>query len=92
VASVILLVVQHSLDNYEAWRDNFDASYPILERHGVVDVQVHRALEDPNSVIVILRLPTADQAYALLEDTEPRARFDNGGFRAFSSAVQLYVE
>jgi hypothetical protein len=89
---VILLVVQHSLDNYEAWRANFEASYPILERHGAVEARVHRGVDDENSVMVVVRIPTREQAYALIEDTERQDRFSQGGFRAFSSAVQLYDE
>jgi hypothetical protein len=89
---VILLVVQHSLDNYQAWRENFDASYPILERHGVISVRVLRGVDDPNTVLVMLRIPTAEQAYALVEDTERRSRFENGRFHAFSSVVQLYQD
>lgn len=89
---MILLVVQHSLDDYDAWRDNFDASYPILERHGVREVRVHRGADDENSVLVILRIPTREQAYALIEDTDRLARFERAPFRAFSSQVQLYEE
>jgi hypothetical protein len=90
--SMILVVVQHSLDDYSAWRENFDASYPFLEQHGVTSARVHLGVDDPNSVLVILRIPTAEQAYDLIEDTEQRRRFENGRFRAFSSAVQLYYE
>ena len=89
---MILLVVQHSLDNYDAWRANFDATLPILERHGVVEARVHRGADDENSVLVVLRIPTLEQAYALIEDTERVERFEAAGFRAFSSAVQLYEE
>ena len=89
---MILLVVQHSLDDYDAWRENFDATLPIMERHGVVDAKVHRGVDDPNSVLVVLRIPTAEQAYALVEDSERRSRFDQAAFRAFSSAIQLYEE
>jgi hypothetical protein len=89
---VILMVVQHSLDDYDAWRENFDASIPIMERHGVIDARVHRGVDDPNSVLVVIRIPTAEQAYALIDDTERRGRFDDASFHAFSSAVQLYEE
>ena len=89
---MILLVIQHSLDNYDAWRANFDAGLPILERHGVVRADVHRGADDENNVLVILRIPSREQAYALIEDRERNDRFDHAGFRAFSSQIQLYVE
>jgi hypothetical protein len=89
---VILLVVQHSLDDYDAWHENLEASYPILERHGVVEVRVHRGADDESSVLVLMRIPTREQAYALIEDTERLARFERAPFRAFSSQVQLYDE
>ena len=87
---MILLVLQHSLDDYDAWHANFDDSAPIFERHGVIEARVHRGVEDENSVLVILRIPSREQAYALIEDTERQARFDQAPFRAFSSQVQLY--
>jgi hypothetical protein len=89
---VILLVVQHSLDNYKAWRESFDASSSLLERHGVISVRVLRGVDDPNSVLVMLRIPTAEQAYALIDDTDRRSRLESGRFHAFSSVIQLYVE
>jgi hypothetical protein len=87
-----LIVVQHSLDNYEAWRANFDGTLPILERHGVVEARVHRGVDDANSVLVVLRIPTAEQAYALIDDREGAERFARADFHAFSSQVQLYEE
>jgi hypothetical protein len=89
---MILLVVQHSLDDYAAWRVNFDASYSIMQRHGVTEVTVHRGVDDENSVLVIVRIPTREQAYALIDDNERLARFEQAPFRAFSSQVQLYEE
>lgn len=89
---MILLVVQHSLDDYSGWRDNFDASYHILKRHGVVGVQVHRGVDDEKSVLVILRIPTREQAHALIDDPDREASFERAPFRAFSSQVQLYEE
>ena len=89
---MILLVVQHSLDHYQPWREQFDSLAPILERHGVVESRVLRGADDPRSVLVLLRSPTVEQAHALVDDTERRQRFDNGSFRAFSSSIQLYEE
>ena len=46
----VLMVVQHPVKDFDAWRIEYDKAQPIRDRHGVKDATVFQNADDPNEV------------------------------------------
>lgn len=57
-----LLVVQHKVRDYTAWRPAFDAHEPSRTGAGVTNGRVYRRAEDPNDLVLLFDV--ADMAKA----------------------------
>ena len=44
----VLMVIQHPVKDYEAWRIEYDRAQPIRDRHGVTDPTIFRNADDPD--------------------------------------------
>ena len=61
-----LLRIEHSVPNFEGWKQAFDSDPVGREKMGVRQYQILRAADDPNYVMIDLEFDTAEQAEALL--------------------------
>ena len=43
----VLMIVQHPVKDFDAWRIEYDKAQPIRDRHGVTDAAVFRNADDP---------------------------------------------
>ena len=46
----VLMVVQHPVKDFDAWRIEYDKAQPIRDKHGVTDATVFRNADDPNEI------------------------------------------
>ena len=46
----VLMVVQHPVKDFDAWRIEYDRAQPIRDKHGVTDATVFRNADDPNEI------------------------------------------
>ena len=75
----VLMVVQHPVNDYEAWRIEYDKAQPIRDRHGVTDATVFRNADDPNEITGLHWFPSVDAAHAFAADPELREAMARAG-------------
>jgi hypothetical protein len=61
-----VLRIEHSVPNYERWKQAFDSDPAGREKSGVRRYQILRKVNDPNYVMIDLEFDTVEQAEALL--------------------------
>lgn len=61
-----MLRIEHSVPNYERWKQAFDGDPVGREKSGVHRYQILRKVNDPNYVMIDLEFDTVEQAEALL--------------------------
>lgn len=62
-----LLRIEHSVPNFEGWKQAFDSDPVGREKMGVRQYQILRAVDDPNYVMIDLEFDTSEQANGLLQ-------------------------
>jgi hypothetical protein len=60
------LRIEHSVPDYDAWKQMFDSDPAGREAMGVRRYRILRATGDPNQVMIDLEFDSADQADAML--------------------------
>jgi hypothetical protein len=79
--------VLHRVRDYDAWRQVYDGVADVQKTGGVVEEAVYRSESDPNTVLVMHRFGTREQAHAFFEgnpalmDAMMRAGVDAGSLR-----------
>ena len=68
---MIVLRIEHTVADYEAWKQAFDADPAGRERSGVRRYRILRAMDDPNYVMIDLEFDTVGDAEALLASLRP---------------------
>lgn len=63
---MILLHIEHSVDNFEAWKAAFDSDPVGRQKMGVRCYRISRAVDNPSFVSIELEFGSADGARALL--------------------------
>lgn len=61
-----MLRIEHSVPNYEGWKQTFDSDPVGREKSGVRRYQILRPIDNPNYVMIDLEFDTLGQAEALL--------------------------
>ena len=62
-----ILRIQHSVPNFEGWKRAFDNDPMDRKGSGVRQYHVHRAVADPNLVMIDLEFDTVVEAEKMLE-------------------------
>src|SRR5437667_75050 len=62
-----ILHIQHAVPNFDGWKRAFDSDPMDRKGSGVRRYHVHRAVADPNFVMIDLELDTLPEAERLLE-------------------------
>ena len=88
------ILIQHSVQDFDAWRRAFDADPLHRARHGVTAHRVQRGADDPNSVVVMLEFATLEQARVFLPLLEGMWRAVGGelGFRGEGVQARILEE
>jgi hypothetical protein len=89
VTTIFLL---HTVQDYGAWRQVYDEVGELQKAGGVTDEKVYQSTEDPNTVLVMHRFASADQAGAFLENPELRAAMGRAGVIESSMRIELFEE
>jgi hypothetical protein len=84
------LIVQHTVESFEAWKPGFDGHQDSRRLHGATQ---HRVLRDGNDVTILIDFPDRDSATGFAQDPALRAAMDKAGVTgkpaiAFSDEVE----
>lgn len=74
-----VLVVQHRVRDFDAWKPVFDEHESARRQHGARRHWVYRTSEDPNEVVVAIEFSSQDQGRAFLEDPSLREAMRRAG-------------
>ena len=59
-----VLVVQHKVRDFDAWKPVFDEDESRRREHGAQRHWLYRTVEDPNDVVVAVEFPSVDAAHS----------------------------
>ena len=71
--------VGFKVENYERWKEEYDASIKQRKATGEVSFQVFRNVDDPNTVTVLSVQESAEQVQAFMDSPDLKARMEAAG-------------
>ena len=74
-----VLVVQHRVRDFDAWKPVFDEHESSRREHGAQRHWLYRTVEDPNDVVVAVEFPSVDAARSFTQDPGLREAMERGG-------------
>jgi heme-degrading monooxygenase HmoA len=75
----MIVIVQHKVRDYDAWKSVFDEHQAVRTRHGATGHELYRGLEDPNEVTIVNQFPSKEQAEAFAADPSLKEAMERGG-------------
>lgn len=75
----MIIMVQHTVSDYDAWKRVFDEHEAVRRQHGATGHQLYRGADDPNAVTVINYFPSREQAEAFATDPSLKDAMERGG-------------
>ena len=75
----MILIVQHQVRDYDAWKLVFDEHQAVRTRHGATGHELYRSLGDPNAVTTVSHFPSREQAEAFASDPALKEAMDLAG-------------
>lgn len=73
------LHVGFEVEDYERWKEGYDASIEQRKASGEISFQVFRNVDDPNIVTVLSVQQSAEQVQAFLDSPDLKARMKAAG-------------
>jgi len=64
----MIVIVEHTVEDYEAWKRGFDEHRSVQDKHGMTDHRLYRSSDDPNTVTLLCRFPSREAAEGFLND------------------------
>ena len=75
----MILMVEHRVADYEAWKRGFDGHRDVQERYGATGYLVYRRTDDPAIVAVIMQFPTLEQLEGVVGDPSLAQAMESAG-------------
>ena len=75
----MILIVQHTVRDYDAWEPVFDEHQAVRTRHGATGHELYRGVDDPNEITVVNHFPSKEQAEAFAADPSLKEAMERGG-------------
>jgi quinol monooxygenase YgiN len=73
------VIVQHHVVDYDRWLLVFTEHQAVRKSHGATGHSVSRAVEDPNTIVIVNDFATAEGARAFMQDPSLPAAMERGG-------------
>jgi hypothetical protein len=74
---MIVMAIKHQVADYEAWKSVFDTYTPVSR--GALFHRVNRAVDDPDTVLVVCGFRSADEASAFKGDAVLKEKMQAAG-------------
>ena len=85
---MVKVIVQHHVSDYDRWYPVFTEHEAVRRRHGATGHSVHRAVSDPNTVVIVNDFATLEGALAFTQDPSLPAAMERGGV---DGAPQVWI-
>jgi len=73
------LHVSFKVENYERWKEGYDASLEQRKAAGEISFKVFRNVDDPNTVTVLSVQESAEQVQAFIDSSDLKERMKAAG-------------
>ena len=83
------LHVGFKVENYERWKEGYDASLKMRKASGEISFKVFRNVDDPNTVTVLSVQKSADQMRAFMDSPDIRRRMKAAGITQMGQMLML---
>ena len=85
------LIVRHRVEDYGAWRAQYDSVEGLRQQHGCTDAEVMVDPADKQEVFVLHRFPTLEQAQSFAGSDELRQAMGRAGVSG-APRIEIAVE
>jgi quinol monooxygenase YgiN len=75
----MILIVQHTVRDYDAWKPVFDDHGSVRAKYGCVSHSVYRDADKPNDITLLLDFESRERAEGLLRDPSLAEAMQRGG-------------
>lgn len=75
----MIVIVQHRVRDFDAWRPVFEEHQPVREQYGCTGHLLYRGLDDPNELTIIMQYPSRQEAEGFANDPSLREAMERGG-------------
>ena len=79
--------VAFKVEDYERWKEGYDASVEQRKAAGEISFQVFRNVDDPNTVTVLSVQESAEQVQAFMDSPDLKARMKAAGITAMGQML-----
>jgi hypothetical protein len=76
---MVQVIVQHHVADFDRWYPVFTEHAEVRRKYGATGHAIHRAADDPNSVVIVNRFATLDGARAFMSDPSLPEAMARGG-------------
>jgi hypothetical protein len=73
------MTIKHKVTNYEKWKPVYDSHDSIRQSNGLHNYVIARGTEDPNMILIALRMDDVDKAKAMVASQEMKDRMKKAG-------------
>lgn len=87
----MILLVQHRVRDYAAWKPVFDEHGWLRAQHGATRHWLHRVLEDSNDLVIGVEFPSRQAAEGFVADPSLREAMERAGVEGAPS-IQILEE
>ena len=75
----MIIMVQHHVRDYDAWKKVFDEHRAVREKHGATGHLVYRGAEDRNAVTILNHFPSRQRAESFAADPSLKEAMERAG-------------
>ena len=75
----MILIVQHTVRDYDTWKPLFDEHEAVRRRYGATGHELYRGANDPNELTIVNHFPSKEQAEAFAADPSLKEAMERGG-------------
>jgi hypothetical protein len=75
----MILMVEHRVADWDAWKRGFEAHRDVQERHGATGYLVYRRRDDPAVVAVLMQFPTHEALDGFMSDPSLAESMESAG-------------
>jgi heme-degrading monooxygenase HmoA len=74
-----LVVVRHRVEDFAAWKQQYDEHAPVRETAGLTGSRVYQSVDDPNNVVILLEMADVAKAKAFAASDDLKAAMERAG-------------
>ena len=75
----MILLMQHTVRDYDAWKPVFDENEGVRAKYGVTGHTIYRDADKPNDITVLVQFESRERAEGLMRDPSLKEAMERGG-------------